>query len=172
VLDEHLHPLPPRSLQVGRLARRGHVPVGYRNDPIRTAATFPVVDGVRWAVTTDVGRLEADGTVTLLGRSERVINSGGEKVYPAEVEAAVRSHPLVWDAVVVGVPDPRFGEVVAAVVRLRGGATLSLERLRRHCRLHLARFKLPRRLVVVDELPRLPTGKVDLPRAAALLTEA
>ncbi|MEA3217224.1 MAG: 3-oxocholest-4-en-26-oate---CoA ligase [Acidimicrobiia bacterium] len=172
VLDESLQPVHPGSPLVGRLARKNHIPLGYRNDPQRTVATFPVVNGVRWAVTTDVGRLEEDGTVTLLGRSERVINSGGEKVYPAEVEAAVRSHPLVWDAVVVGVPDARFGEVVAAVVRLRGGATLSLERLRRHCRGQLARFKLPRRLVIVDELPRLPTGKVDVLRATELLADA
>jgi fatty-acyl-CoA synthase len=169
VLDEHFFPLRPGAGRVGRLARRGHVPLGYRNDPERTAQTFPVMDGVRWAVTSDLARVEPDGSVTLLGRSERVINSGGEKVYPSEVEAAIRSHPDVHDVVVVGVPDRRFGEAVAAIVRLRPGVALGLDQLQRHCRPQLARFKLPRRMVIVDDVPRLATGKVDLAGAARLL---
>jgi fatty-acyl-CoA synthase len=169
VLDEHLVAVLPGSGQVGRLARSGHVPVGYRNDPAGTARAFPLVDGVRWAITNDLARVEQDGTITVLGRSERVINSGGEKIYPAEVEAAVLGHPEVHDAVVVAVPDTRFGEAVGVVLRLRSGGRVTLEELQDHCRPLLARFKLPRQLRVVAEIPRLSTGKVDLAGATQLL---
>ena len=153
VLDDDLHVVAERSGQAGRLARRGHVPIGYRNDPDRTRRTFPVIDGERWALSGDLARAEADGTLTLLGRTERIINSGGEKIYPGEVEAAILAHPDVVDALVVPLPHLRFGEQVAAVVRLDPGAELSLEGLRRHCHATLARFKLPRRLLVVDDFP-------------------
>jgi fatty-acyl-CoA synthase len=113
--------------------------------------------------------VEPDGTVVLLGRVEQLINSGGEKVHPVEVEAAVRSHPAVREAMVVGIPHTRFGEEVAVIVTLVAGATLSLERLRRHCRPHLASYKLPRRLMVAGELPRTPVGKPDLGRARCVL---
>ncbi len=168
VLDDDLHVVAERSGQAGRLARRGHVPIGYRNDPDRTRRTFPVIDGERWALSGDLARAEADGTLTLLGRTERTINSGGEKIYPGEVEAAILAHPDVVDALVVPLPHLRFGEQVAAVVRLGPGAELSLEGLRRHCHATLARFKLPRRLLVVDELPHTPAGKPDHVRALAL----
>lgn len=172
VLGDDHRPVVAGSGQVGRLARCGHVPLGYRNDPERTERTFPVRGGVRWAITNDLARVEDDGTITVLGRSERVINSGGEKIYPAEVEAAVLRHPDVRDAVVVAVPDARFGEAVGAVVRLRPGAAVSLEALQDHCRPRLARFKLPRQLLVVAEVPRLATGKVDLHRATDLFVTA
>lgn len=165
VLDATLHPIEPGSPEVGRLARCGHVPIGYRNDPLGSARTFPTVDGVRWALSGDLARVEADGRVTLLGRSERLINSGGEKVYPGEVEAAILSHPDVLDVLVVPAAHPRFGQEVAALVCLRDGSTLSLEGLRRHCHGNLARFKLPRRLAVAAELPRTPAGKLDFARA-------
>ena len=113
---------PRRAGVVGRLARRGHIPLGYYKDPEKTAATFPVVDGVRWSVPGDHAVVEDDGTITLLGRGSVSINTGGEKVYPEEVEAVLKAHAGVFDAVVVGVPDERWGERVVAVVQPRPGA--------------------------------------------------
>src|SRR5439155_15547868 len=127
VLDDQLHPVAPGV--VGKLARRGHVPIGYYKDPEKTAATFPVVDGVRWSVPGDHARIEDDGTISVLGRGSVSINTGGEKVYPEEVEAAVKSHPAVFDAVVVGLPDERWGERITALVELRPGATLTAREL-------------------------------------------
>ncbi|MFN2606465.1 MAG: AMP-binding protein [Acidimicrobiales bacterium] len=162
VLGDDLRPVTPGSGQVGRLARRGHVPLGYLGNPEAGTATFPVVDGVRWALPGDLARLEADGTVALLGRGATVVNTGGEKVHPEEVEAVLRAHPDVADAVVVGVPDPRWGEAVAAVVAPRAGARPpTLDALARHCRASLAAYKRPRALVVVERVVRSPAGKAD-----------
>jgi fatty-acyl-CoA synthase len=157
------------SGELGRIGRCGHLPLGYRNDPARTEVTFPVIGGRRWALTGDLGRWNADGTIELVGRGERTVNSGGEKVDALEVEAVVRSHPAVADAMVVGVPDARFGEVVGVVLRLAPGASLSVEQLARFCRSSLARFKLPRHVLVADALPRTRTGKLDYRAAAAAL---
>jgi 3-oxocholest-4-en-26-oate---CoA ligase len=169
VLDEDLRPVAPGSDVVGRLARRGHIPLGYYKDDAKTAATFvTAADGARWAVPGDSAMVEADGTITLLGRGSVCINSGGEKVYPEEVEAALKSHPDVFDAVVVGVPDDRYVERVAAIVQPRLGAEPSLEELRDHFRHKLASYKLPRQLVLADEIPRTPVGKPDY-RAAKKL---
>lgn len=162
VLDDGGRPAPPGSGLVGRLARRGHIPLGYHRDPQRTAETFAVLDGQRWAVPGDLARVEADGSITLLGRGSSSINSGGEKVFPTEVEIVLKSHPSLFDAVVVGVPDPRFGQRVAAVVQRRAGRPLDLADLDQHCRRHLAAFKVPRRVVEVDEIRRGPSGKPDL----------
>ncbi len=159
VLGEDLRPAAPGF--AGKLARRGHVPLGYYNDPEKTAATFPVVDGVRWSVPGDHARLEADGTITVLGRGSVSINTGGEKVYPEEVESAVKSHPAVFDAVVVGVADARWGERVVAVVQLRPLTTITVDDLAAHTRGHLASYKLPRDLVTVDTIVRSPSGKAD-----------
>ncbi|HYI60829.1 MAG TPA: AMP-binding protein [Acidimicrobiales bacterium] len=163
VLDHEGSPLVPGidTGRIGLIARRGHIPLGYRNDPVRTAQTFPVLDGVRWAVPGDLGRVEDDGTVTLLGRGASSINTGGEKVFPDEVEAVLKAHPTVFDAAVVGVPDERWGERVTAVVAPRAGATLDRADLEAHCRDHLAAFKVPRRLVEVAAVRRLPSGKAD-----------
>ncbi|HEU5150935.1 MAG TPA: AMP-binding protein [Iamia sp.] len=163
VLDDDLEPLIPGidTGRIGLIARRGHIPLGYRNDPERTAATFPVIDGQRWAVPGDLGRVEADGTVTLLGRGASSINTGGEKVFPDEVEAVLKAHPAVFDAAVVGVPDERWGERVVAVVAARPGRPVEPDDLDAHCREHLASFKVPRRIVPVGEVRRLPSGKVD-----------
>jgi acyl-CoA synthetase (AMP-forming)/AMP-acid ligase II len=163
VLDDDLEPLIPGidTGRIGLIARRGHIPLGYRNDPERSAATFPVIDGQRWAVPGDLGRVEADGTVTLLGRGASSINTGGEKVFPDEVEAVLKAHPDVFDAAVVGVPDDRWGERVVAVVAARPGRTVAADDLDAHCREHLASFKVPRRIVEVAEVRRLPSGKVD-----------
>jgi acyl-CoA synthetase (AMP-forming)/AMP-acid ligase II len=159
VLDDDLRPVGPGV--VGKLARRGHVPLGYYKDPAKTAATFPVLDGVRWSVPGDHARIEADGTITVLGRGSVSINTGGEKVYPEEVEAALKSHAAVFDAVVVGVPDDRWGERVTAVVQARPGASPALDDLAEHVRAQLASYKAPRDLVLVDAIVRSPSGKPD-----------
>jgi acyl-CoA synthetase (AMP-forming)/AMP-acid ligase II len=172
VLDDNANPLTPGSGEVGRLARRGHIPLGYYKDDEKTAATFMTSpDGTRWVVPGDFARIEADGTITMLGRGSVCINTGGEKVYPEEVEAALKSHPDVFDAVVVGVPDERFVERIAAIVAPRPGTTPTLEMLQDHCRTKLAGYKVPRQLVVADEPVRTPVGKPDYRRAKALATE-
>jgi 3-oxocholest-4-en-26-oate---CoA ligase len=162
VLDEELRPVAPGSGVVGKLARRGHIPLGYYKDTAKTAATFvTAADDTRWVVPGDFAVVEADGAITMLGRGSVCINSGGEKVYPEEVEAALKSHPDVFDAVVVGVPDDRYVERVAAIVQPRPNTEPSLEELQTHCREKLAGYKLPRQLVLTDEIPRTPVGKPD-----------
>jgi fatty-acyl-CoA synthase len=162
VLGEDLLPVEPGSGQVGLLARRGHIPLGYYKDEAKTAATFVTdPDGVRWSVPGDHARIEADGTITLLGRGSGCINTGGEKVYPEEVEAAVKSHPDVFDVVVVGVPDARFTERVAAIVQPRARRAPTLEDVATHCRTTIAGYKVPRELKVVDAIQRTPSGKAD-----------
>jgi len=168
VLDHAGRPVAPGSGQTGRLARRGRLPLGYHGDPERTASTFPVIDGVRWAIPGDLGRVEEDGSVTLLGRGGSSINSGGEKVFPDEVEAVLRAHADVFDAIVVGVPDPRWGQAVTAVVVLRPDRSTDPNELIAHCRAQLARFKAPRRVVLVADLHRKPSGKPDLAWAEAV----
>jgi acyl-CoA synthetase (AMP-forming)/AMP-acid ligase II len=169
VLDDELRPVEPGSGVVGRLARSGPVALGYYNDPEKTAATFPVIDGRRYIVTGDHATVEADGTVQVLGRGSACINTGGEKVYPDEVEAALKSHPDVADAMVVGLPDPRFGERVVALVVLRsrgtppdprgsGGVPADLDE---HVRHHVAGYKAPRQTFAVDAVERFPSGKPD-----------
>lgn len=172
LLDAELRPLPPGSSTVGYVARRGHIPIGYHGDAAKTAEVFPTIDGVRWAVPGDVGTVEADGTVRLLGRGTALINSGGEKVSPDEVEARLKAHPAVFDAVVVAVPDERWGEQVGAVVRLRVGHPATVEDLVDHCRANLAAFKVPRHVVLVDEVQRLPSGKPDHRWAQRLATRS
>jgi fatty-acyl-CoA synthase len=162
VLGDDLRPVEPGSGVVGRLARRGHVPLGYHKDEARTAATFLTdADGVRWAVPGDHGTVDADGMITLLGRGSGCINSGGEKIYPEEVEAALKSHPDVFDALVVGLPDERFTERVAAIVQPRPAREPTLEDLVAHCRTVIAGYKVPRQLHLVDAIGRTPSGKAD-----------
>ncbi len=171
VLDDAGRPAPPGSGLSGRVARRGRLPIGYYGDPERTANTFPVIDGVRWAIPGDLGRVEPDGSITLLGRGATSINSGGEKVFPDEVEAVLKAHGDVLDAVVVGVPDPRWGQEVTAVVVLRPDRTIDAGELIAHSRAHLARFKAPRRIVLVADLQRRPSGKPDLVWARAVAAD-
>ena len=162
VVDDDLNPVPPGSPIIGRLARSGNLPIGYYKDPEKTAATFVTgPDGKRYVIPGDFARHEADGVITLLGRGSVCINTGGEKVFPEEVENALKSHPEVFDAVVVGVPDDRFGESVAAVVHLRQGAASDLVELQDHRRHFIAGYKVPRRLTIVDEIVRSPAGKPD-----------
>jgi acyl-CoA synthetase (AMP-forming)/AMP-acid ligase II len=157
---------------VGRLARRGHIPLGYYKDPVKTAETFPVVDGVRWAVPGDHAVVEPDGTITLLGRGSVSINTGGEKVYPEEVESVLKDHPDVFDALVVGVPDERWGERVVAIVQARVATQPSLAELQQHCRTQLAGYKVPRELVPVGAIERSPSGKPDYRWARTVATSA
>ncbi len=162
VLDDDLRPMVPGTGQIGRLARSGNLPSGYYKDPDKTAATFVIAaDGRRHVITGDFARLEANGSITMLGRGSVCINSGGEKVFPEEVENALKSHPDVFDAVVVGVPDDRFGEIVTAVVQFRAGTAATLVALQEHCRRHIAGYKVPRRLTTVDAIVRSPAGKPD-----------
>jgi acyl-CoA synthetase (AMP-forming)/AMP-acid ligase II len=173
VLDDDLRPLTPGSPDIGRLARSGHVPLRYHKDEQKTAETFlTTADGTRWVVPGDYARVEADGTITLLGRGSVCINSGGEKIFPEEVEAVVKSHPDVFDAVVIGVADERFVERVAVIVQPRPGTSVSLDDLQSHCRTRIAGYKVPRQVVTVDELVRTPVGKPDYRWAKATATEA
>ena len=151
----------PGDGQSGKVARRGHVPLRYHNDPEKSAATFVTVDGVRWALTGDEATVDEDGSVRVLGRGSQCINTGGEKVYPEEVEGPLKAHPAVEDALVVGVPDERWGERVAAVAQLVPGASLTLEELQAHLREHVAGYKVPRDLVLVEKVVRSPAGKAD-----------
>jgi acyl-CoA synthetase (AMP-forming)/AMP-acid ligase II len=153
---------------VGRLGRTGNVPVGYYKDPEKSAATFLVIDGVRYSVPGDQARIEPDGKVTLLGRGSNCVNTGGEKVYPEEVEAAVKAHPAIYDCLVVGVPDDTYGQAVAAVVELRPGQSVELTALREFLRASLSGYKLPRAMTLVPRIPRNPAGKAQYPRAREL----
>ncbi|WP_319944812.1 acyl-CoA synthetase [Nocardia macrotermitis] len=161
VLDEDGTPVTPGSGQVGILARKGHIPLGYYNDPVKTAATFKEFNGVRYSIPGDFARVEEDGSVTMLGRGSVSINSGGEKIYPEEVEGALKCHPEVFDALVIGVPDERWGHRVAAVVQCRGEVRPTLEQLRPVLAQEISSYKLPRSLWFVDEIKRSPAGKPD-----------
>ncbi len=167
VLDDALRPVMPGG--TGRIAKSGHVPLGYYGDEFATRATFPVIDGVRWALLGDLARVEEDGSIVVLGRGSTCINTGGEKVFPEEVEQALKAHPAVLDAVVAGVADERFGERVAAVVSLRLGASADAEALRAHCRESLAGYKVPARVEFVPVVLRSPSGKADYLWARKLL---
>jgi acyl-CoA synthetase (AMP-forming)/AMP-acid ligase II len=165
VLDDELRQVKPGSGVVGRIARGGNVPLGYYKDPKKSAEVFVTVEGRRYSIPGDFAKVEADGTITLLGRGNVCINSGGEKIYPEEVEQALKSHPDVFDAMVVGLPDERWGQKVAALVQPRPGRKPTLEALAEHCRAHVAGYKVPRALHLVDQIQRHPSGKPDYPWA-------
>jgi 3-oxocholest-4-en-26-oate---CoA ligase len=167
VLGDDGRPVTPGSGDVGRLARKGHVPIGYYKDEVKTKATFLEVDGERWVLPGDHATVDADGTVVLLGRGSTSINTGGEKVYPEEVETALMTSPDIADVIVVGLPDDRWGQRVVAVVAAAPGASPELESLREHARSSLAGFKLPRELIVVKAVERTPAGKADYKWARA-----
>ena len=159
--DDLSGPLTPGSTESGWLARAGHVPLGYFKDAEKSAKTFPVINGTRYAVPGDHATVAADGTITVLGRGSVSINSGGEKIYPEEVEKALKHHPSVYDAVVVGTPNDRFGQQVTAIVQARAGEVPAAEELIEFCARHLARYKLPKAILFVDEMVRSPSGKAD-----------
>jgi len=173
VLDDDMRPIEPGSGAVGRLARAGNIPVEYYKDPEKSAQTFVTApDGTRYSMPGDFATVEADGRIVLLGRGSVSINSGGEKIYPEEVEAAIKSHPGVYDCTVVGVPDDRWGQRVVAVVQPRDDATLDLDSIREHCRNQLAGYKLPRELHLVPAIVRSPSGKPDYRWAKDVATGA
>jgi acyl-CoA synthetase (AMP-forming)/AMP-acid ligase II len=172
VIDDDGKPVAPGSGVVGRIARAGNVPIGYYKDPEKTAKTFLEFDGKRYSVPGDFATVESDGTITLLGRGSMCINSGGEKIYPEEVEGALKGHADVFDALVVGVPDERWGSRVAAVVQPRPGRTPTLESLDAHCRTLIAGYKVPRQLHLVDSIERSPSGKPDYRWAKGIATGA
>ncbi len=168
VIDPDTHEdVVPGSGQSGVLALGGRNPLGYYKDTEKTDSTFMIVDGVRMSIPGDHAIVEADGSLRLLGRGSVCINTGGEKVFPEEVEEVLKLHPDVHDAVVVGIPDDRFGQAVAAVVEPRDGAELDEHDLIAHTKTHLAGYKAPRHIRFVDSIGRAPTGKVDYARHAA-----
>ncbi|WP_327095160.1 acyl-CoA synthetase [Nocardia vinacea] len=171
VLDDQGNPVEPGSGQVGFLARSGHIPVGYYKDEVKTKATFKEFNGIRYSIPGDYARVEEDGTVTMLGRGSVSINSGGEKIYPEEVEGALKIHPEIFDALVVGVPDERWGQRVAAVVQCRGDKRPTLDELRPVLTQEIAPYKLPRSVWFVDQIKRNPAGKPDYRWAKAQTEE-
>ncbi|MEQ1700347.1 MAG: acyl-CoA synthetase [Ilumatobacteraceae bacterium] len=161
VLTEDGREVLPGSGERGRVALRGRTPVGYYKDEAKSASTFIVHDGVRWSIPGDWAEVEADGTLKLYGRGSQCINTGGEKVYPEEVEEALKTHPTVNDAAVVGVPDDRFGEAITALVELHPGDVIDEAALIAHVRLHLAAFKSPKRILTIDTIGRAANGKLN-----------
>ncbi len=162
----------PGDERVGMLGVGGPIPLGYYKDPEKTAATFRTVEGRRYSIPGDYATVDPDGTIRLLGRGSACINTGGEKVYPEEVELALRSHPDVFDCVVVGVPDNRWGEMVVALVQPSDTAMLDESALAVHCRATLAGYKVPKRFVSVDSLQRSPAGKADYKLLRTVAEEA
>ena len=155
------------------MAQKGHIPLGYYGDPEKTAKTFVVIDGVRWVMPGDMATVDEDGTMCFLGRGSICINSGGEKIYPEEVEGALKSHPALIDAVVVGIPDERWGQRVAAVLQVRDGFDVpTQEEIAEHLSTRIARYKVPRFVHAVDLMQRSPSGKPDYGWAAKVLEEA
>jgi acyl-CoA synthetase (AMP-forming)/AMP-acid ligase II len=171
VIDDDGKPIPAGDERIGRLGRGGHIPLGYYKDEEKTKRLFVEVDGKRYTVPGDFARHEADGTITLLGRGNTCVNTGGEKVFPEEVEAALMSHPDVFDVLVVGVPDERMGQRVAAVIEPRPGTNPSFDELTEHVRREIAGYKVPKSIWLVDKVQRLATGKADYRWANTYATE-
>ena len=169
VLDDDGVPVPPGSPVVGRLATSGRLPLGYYGDAEATARAFVTIDGTRYGIAGDHATVEADGTVRLIGRGSVCINTGGEKVYPEEVEEVLKEHATVRDAVVVGAPDERTGQAVVGVVEPQPGETLDEATLIAFVKARLAGYKAPRRIVAVDSIGRGPNGKADLPALQRLV---
>ena len=172
VFTEDGREVAPGSGEIGMVANGGMVPIGYYKDPEKTARTFRTINGVRYGFAGDMATVEADGTITLLGRGSNCINSGGEKIFPEEVEEALKLHPAVEDALVFGVADERFGQRVVGVASLSPGAVASADAVIADARDRIASFKLPKQIVFVDKVPRAPNGKPDYPAARKLFEGA
>lgn len=173
ILDEDtLEPIPAGSDKRGLLAKSGAIPFGYYKDDSKTAATFKTdARGVRWVIPGDYARVLADGRIELLGRGSMCINSGGEKIYPEEVEACLKAHPAVFDVGVIGVGDEQFGAKVVAVIQLRDSLRANEKELRDFCRTKLAAYKCPREWLFEDKIPRTPVGKPDYRKLKALVEQ-
>jgi 3-oxocholest-4-en-26-oate---CoA ligase len=161
VLDDSGNQIEPGSGQIGMVARSGRLPLGYYKDPEKTAERFKEFKGKRWVLPGDFATIEEDGRITFLGRGSKCINTGGEKVFPEEVEEALKAHAQIIDALVVAVPDARFGSKVAAVFNTRNNVQLSLEEVQEHCRKHIAGYKVPRQITITETVSRMPSGKPD-----------
>ena len=170
VLDDEKRKVAPGSGVMGMLARKGRLPVGYYKDPKKTAETFVEIDGERWVIPGDMATLDADGMITVFGRGAVCINSGGEKIFPEEVEEVLKAHPDLEDAIVVGVPDERWGQRVAAVVQPRSGRSFDRASIDAHCRKHVAGYKVPKDVHRVERVQRQPSGKPDYKWAKAVAT--
>ncbi len=168
VLRDDMTEVTPGSGEVGRVAKFGNLPLGYYKDPERTAKVYVMIDGERHIISGDHATVEEDGTIRLLGRGSHCINSAGEKIYPEEVEEALKGHPAVLDALVFGVPDPRFGQTVAAVASLAEGMSASEAEIIAHVKSKLAAYKAPKKLVLAAVTPRAPNGKADYAAAKDL----
>ncbi|MFI4974476.1 MAG: AMP-binding protein [Caulobacterales bacterium] len=171
VFDENDQEIEPGSDKVGMIANGGAAPVGYYKDPEKSAHTFRVIDGHRYSFPGDFAKVAADGSLILLGRGSNCINTGGEKVFPEEVEEALKAHPAVEDCLVVGVPDARFGQRITAVLSLGGDRHLDQDGLLAFVRMRIAGYKAPRRLIVVDEVRRAANGKADYAWANMVATQ-
>ncbi len=167
VLDDADADIEPGSGQMGRVAVPSDNPIGYFNDPVKTAKTFRLIDDERYSLPGDWAIVEGDGTIRLLGRGSQCINTGGEKVFPEEVEEALKTHPAVMDALVFGVDDEKWGQRIEAVVSLHDEAVADEAGLRGHVRTKLADYKAPKRVLLVDTVPRAPNGKADSSPASA-----
>jgi 3-oxocholest-4-en-26-oate---CoA ligase len=170
IIDDECRAMEPGDKRVGRLAVRGYIPLGYYKDPKKTAETFPVINGVRCSIPGDFARLLADGSVDLLGRGSTTINTGGEKVFAEEIEAAIKTCAGVRDALVVGLPDARFGQTIAAAVEAYD-ATVNAEKVIAHVRRQLAAYKAPRHVMIVQDVGRTVTGKADYPAVTRHIVE-
>jgi acyl-CoA synthetase (AMP-forming)/AMP-acid ligase II len=172
VINDEGGDVAPGSGERGRIAMRGRTPIGYYKDEAKSASTFVVIDGLRYSIPGDFAEVDADGTVRLLGRGSQCINTGGEKVYPEEVEEVLKTHPSVLDAACVGVPDERFGEAITALVEPRPGATIDTATLVAHVRSTLAAYKSPKNVITVATIGRAPNGKLDYKRLKQEALEA
>ena len=172
VFTEDGREVEPGSGETGMVAAGGSVPLGYFKDEAKSAATFKTIDGVRYSFPGDWARVEADGSLTLLGRGSNCINTAGEKVYPEEVEESIKRHDDVVDCLVVGLEDEKFGQRVTAVASLKGTDAVSGEDLREFLRDKLAAYKMPKQIIIVDQVRRAPNGKADYKWARGVLEEA
>jgi fatty-acyl-CoA synthase len=172
VFSEDGREIQPGSEEPGFIARGGAVPLGYYKDAEKTAKTFRTINGVRYAIPGDWCTVAADGTLTLLGRGSICINSGGEKIYPEEVEEALKAHDEVIDALVIGLPDDKWGQAVTAVVQPQPDASVSEETLKAFVQERLARYKAPKKILFKDHLGRAANGKADYKGIRAFALEA
>jgi fatty-acyl-CoA synthase len=171
VLNEEGREVVAGSGEIGRVARRGRLPIGYYKDPEKSAQTFVTIDGVQWSMPGDYAEVELDGSLRLLGRGNLCINTGGEKVFPEEVEEVLKVHQAVSDAAVVGVRDERYGEMVVAIVEPQLGEVINDDEVIAHVKLFLAPFKAPRRVCFVNSIGRSPNGKLNYTRLRAIAND-